>query len=138
AAEQDGDPLLLALEVDFGRLPVLPELAVAVIRVRHVRRCAPAVADVDVDEVEQPGLADVVEHLAHLEVVVAAPAELLAADADAEPQIVADPTADAPQRLDHESDALLRAATPAIGALIRDRREERVPERLMGAVHLDA
>ena len=95
-AEQHRDSLLLAFQVDTSRLAVLAKLRMPVVRRRHVRRRAPAVTDVDVDEIEQAGLPDVVEHLAHLEIVVAAVAELLAADANAERERVADALADAP------------------------------------------
>src|SRR5690606_22968060 len=113
------------------RLADFAIFGVRVIGVRHIRRRAPAMADVRVDEVDQAGLGDPVEHLAHFEVVVAALAELETADADAKRHRIADAGAYSLQHLDDEADALARAAAPPVGAFARDRRQERVPHGLV-------
>ena len=137
AGEQHGDLALHEGEIGARRLAELAKLGVRMVRRRHIGRRSPAVTGIDVHEIEQAGLADAIEHLAHLQVVVAAVAGFLAVDAYAERHRLADTRAHALQGFDHEAGALLRTAAPFVGAPIRHRRQEAVAKGLVGAMDLD-
>ena len=116
----------------------LAKLRLVVVRRRNVGRRTPAVTDIDVHEIEQAGFADVIGHLAHLEMIGAALPKLPAGDAYPQCERVADAFADALEHLHDEADALLGATAPLVGAPIRHRRQKAVAHGLVGAVHLYA
>ncbi len=134
AGEEDRD----ALQVDLECPCHIPVDGVAVVGRLDVGGSAPAVPDVDVDEIEGSGFGDAAHHLAQLEQVVAALTSLLAVDADAQREGVSDAFPHGGEDLANEARPIACVATPCVLAVVQGWGQEGLRERLVGAMDLEA